>query len=89
VFGVSNDTPADNKAFRDKNDFPFALLSDTDRSVGTAYETTRDPGEKFADFPKRISYLINPDGVITHHYEVTDPGGHAGVVLADLEAAQR
>lgn len=37
----------------------------------------------------RISYLIDPDGVITNHYEVSDPAGHAGVVLADLEANQR
>ncbi len=88
MFGVSNDTPADNKAFRDKFDFPFSLLSDTDRSVGATYQTARDPGEKFADFPKRVSYLINPDGAIVQHYDVTDPGGHAVVVLADLEAAR-
>ena len=53
------------------------------------YQAARDPGERFAGFSKRVSYLIDPDGVIVHHYNVTDPAGHAGEVLADLEAAQR
>jgi peroxiredoxin Q/BCP len=89
VFGISFDTPADNKAFRDKFQFPFSLLSDTDRAIGAIYQTTRDPGEKFANFPQRISYLIDPQGTIVTAYEVTDPGGHATEVLADLEAARR
>jgi peroxiredoxin len=37
----------------------------------------------------RVSYLIDPEGVITNHYDVTDPAGHAVVVLADLETAAR
>lgn len=89
MLGISFDTPADNKAFKEKFDFPFALLSDPDRTIGTIYEATRDPGDKFANFSKRVSYLIDPDGVIVHAYDVTDPGGHASDVLADLEAAQR
>lgn len=44
----------------------------------------RDPGEKFADFPMRHSYLIDPDGVIRKAYDVKDTAGHAGEVLADL-----
>jgi peroxiredoxin Q/BCP len=63
------------------------LLSDTDRSVGSAYQAERD--DDFADFPKRISYLIDPAGIIQKGYEVSDPAGHALVVLADLAALQR
>jgi thioredoxin-dependent peroxiredoxin len=89
VLGISYDTPADNKAFRDKHDFPFRLLSDTDHAVTTRYEATRDPDDPFAAFPRRVSYLIDPDGAIVRTYEVTDPAGHATEVLADLAAAQR
>lgn len=89
MLGISFDPPADNKAFRDKFDFPFALLCDTDKAVGTAYEATRDPGDKFANFSQRISYLIDPEGTIAKAYSVTDPAGHAAEVLADLEAAER
>ncbi len=86
---MSFDTPADNLAFKQANDFPFPLLSDTDKTVGTAYEVLRDPDDKFADFPQRISYLIDPDGTIERSYEVSDPAGHGAAVLVDLEAAQR
>lgn len=49
----------------------------------------RDPNDKFADFAQRISYLIDPDGLIVKAYEVSDPAGHGAAVLADLAAAQR
>jgi peroxiredoxin len=64
-------------------------LSDVDRVVGTEYEVVRDPGEKYAEYPKRHSYLIDPDGRIHRRYEVTDVASHAADVIADLEAAQR
>lgn len=89
MLGISFDNPADNQAFRTDNDFPFTLLSDADKAVGTTYEVLRDAEDPFADFPKRISYLIDPDGIIVQSYEVSDPSGHAAEVLADLAAAQR
>ena len=44
----------------------------------------RPEGEPFPDFPKRMSYLIDPHGVIQRVYTVTDVAGHAGEVLDDL-----
>ena len=75
-------------AFAEAENFPFRLLSDVDRAVGTTYEVARGPDEKFPDFPKRIAYLIDPKGQIYRRYEVTDTAAHAGEVIADLEAAQ-
>jgi len=89
VLGISFDTPADNKAFRDEHSFPFTLLSDPDKTIGTAYQVLRDPDDAFADYPNRISYLIDTEGTIVKSYEVSDPGGHAIEVLADLSAAKR
>lgn len=60
-------------------------MSDEDRRVGRAYEAARDLGEDFADYPRRVSYLIDPDGVIQRAYDVTDVAGHAEEVIADLE----
>lgn len=88
MVGVSFDTPADNAAFRAKHDFPFDLLCDTDKSVGEAYDVLRPADDPFAEYPQRISYLIDPDGVIAKSYEVTDPAGHAAEVIADLAALQ-
>jgi peroxiredoxin len=49
----------------------------------------RDPGEQYADFPKRHSFLIDGSGVIRRIYAVTDVSAHAAHVLADLEELQR
>lgn len=86
MVGISFDTPEDNAAFRTKHDFPFDLLSDVDKSVGMTYDVLRDADDPFADYPKRISYLINPDGLIAKAYEVSDPAGHGTEVLTDLAA---
>jgi peroxiredoxin len=56
--------------------------------VGAQYEVVRAPGEKYAEYPKRHSYLIDPDGRIHRRYDVTDVASHADDVIADLEAAQ-
>jgi len=84
VLGASFDTPAENLEFATAQEFPFALLSDVDRRVGTAYEVARAADHAYANFPERISYLIDPDGVIRESYAVTDVAGHAELVLSDL-----
>jgi peroxiredoxin Q/BCP len=89
VLGISYDTPQDNAAFRAKHGFPFRLLSDPDRSVGAAYGVVRPPEDRFAQWPRRLSFLIDPEGTIVRVYEVNDPAGHATEVLADLAAARR
>jgi len=86
ILGASFDTVEDNRAFAEAQRFPFALLSDVDRTVGRRYEVVRAPGEKFEQFPLRHAYLIDPDGVIRRTYDVTDVAGHAAQVLADVEA---
>ncbi len=40
--------------------------------------------EQYQEFPKRISYLIAPNGMIEKAYEVKDPAGHAAQVIQDL-----
>lgn len=87
ILGASFDTVAENLAFAERQEFPFRLLSDTDRRVGDAYEVTRAADDKFAAFPRRYSYLIAPDGLVHRAYDVTDVAGHAEQVLADIERA--
>ncbi len=38
-----------------------------------------------AGYPRRISYLIGPDGNVLVAYEKVDPTGHPEQVLADLD----
>jgi len=68
-------------------------LSDPDKAVGKAYDAERQEGEKYfeAGIPRRISYLIDPEGTIRKAYDVEgdglDLGGHAEAVLGDIRAA--
>ena len=87
ILGASFDTPEENLAFATAQEFPYRLLSDVDHHVGTAYGVTRAADEKYVDYPKRFSYLIDPNGVIVRAYDVTDVAGHAEQVLRDLVEA--
>ena len=82
IAGVSFDSPARNRAFREKNAFPFDLLSDEDRSVSMSYGAAKKSKQWFA---RRISYLIDPQGRIAHVYPKVKPARHADEVLATLD----
>ena len=88
MLGASFDSVEDNRAFAEAESFGFPLLSDTDRAVGRAYDAARPDDDPLATLPHRVSYLIDPDGVIRRAYTVKDTAGHAAEVLADLESLQ-
>ena len=78
------------RAFADAEGFPYALISDTDKAVGRLYHAEREPGEDYYDWgvPRRVSYLIDPEGRIAAAYDLAgqDLDGHAAQVLADIAA---
>ena len=82
IVGVSCDSPADNRAFRDKFAFPFDLLCDEDRSVSMRYGAADSEDQAT---PKRISYLIDPEGRIVRVYKTVVPAEHPDEVLAALD----
>lgn len=82
ILGVSFDTPEANKAFRDKFDFPYDLLSDTDKAASIAYGAAADAD---ARTPSRVSVLIGPDGKVVAAYGAVTPAEHPEQVLADLK----
>jgi len=88
VLGASFDTAEDNRAFAEAESFGFQLLSDPDRTVGGAYDAARPADDPLASLPLRVSYLIDPDGIIRRAYTVADTAGHAAEVLADLQSLQ-
>ena len=92
MLGVSFDSVEDQKKFARDEGFPYALLSDPDKTVGAAYDARRVEGEKYfeAGIPRRISYLIDPEGKIHKAYDIEaeglDLGEHASKVLEDIRA---
>jgi peroxiredoxin Q/BCP len=89
ILGISFDTPADNKAFREKFEFPFKLLSDVDHKVGEAYGAAKGPDEQYPDFARRVSFLIDPEGRVAKSYLVSDIPAHPAEVLADIYELQQ
>ena len=81
ILGASFDSPAENKAFREKFDFPFDLLCDESREMGLAYGAA-DSAD--AGHAARISYLIDPEGRVHKAYPTVKPAEHPAEVLADL-----
>lgn len=81
MLGISFDTVAENKAFAEKFDFPYRLLSDPDRVVGQAYAACASADAPYA---KRITYVIGPDGKIERAIDTKDPAGQADDILAGL-----
>lgn len=89
IVGVSFDSPDENKFFADAYEFQFRILSDPDRKVAEAYLTKRPDDHDWKDFPRRLSYLINPEGKIAKAYRVQDVAAHPDEVLNDLETLQK
>ena len=83
ILGVSFDSVKENRNFARKFDFPFPLLSDPERRVGLDYHAAADPEQASAD---RITYLIDPEGIIARVYKTIDVKSHPGEVLSDLES---
>jgi peroxiredoxin len=59
-------------------------VSDVERTIGRAYGAEKGPDEKYPDFPKRVTFLIDPEGTVRKVYEVTDTAGHPTEVLEDI-----
>jgi peroxiredoxin Q/BCP len=81
ILGVSFDTVAENEAFARKFSFPYSLLCDTSRALGMAYGAC---DRNDSDAPRRISYVIGPDGRIEHVFPKVDTKAHPAEVLALL-----
>lgn len=77
VLGVSTDSVERHKKFTDKYNLPFILLSDPQKELIKKYQAD-------GVFTKRITYLIDPKGIIIKTYSKVIPTQHASELLTDL-----
>jgi peroxiredoxin Q/BCP len=80
IIGASFDSPADNKKFAEKFSFNFPLISDTDRTIGTAYGANVDPAKGAA----RVGVVIDRDGKIKEWHEKVDARAWPAEVVKTL-----
>jgi peroxiredoxin Q/BCP len=81
VLGVSFDTEEDNRAFAEKFNFPFPLLCDTERKIGMAYGAC---DTLTAQYAKRITYVIDPEGRIAQAIDKVDARQHPQQLIETL-----
>ena len=85
--GISYDSPEDNKAWAEMLDFGFPVLSDPDRDIAGSLDVRREPPHPLFALPRRVTYLIDPEGVVAESYDVgRNIQGHAAEVLEVLRA---
>ncbi len=77
VVGVSTDTVEKQKEFKDKNNFPFPLLADTEKKVLKAF------GQSAAMFASREAFLVDRSGKVVY-YDKGQTDKQAEMVLAFL-----
>ncbi|MDF5706323.1 MAG: peroxiredoxin [Nostoc sp. S4] len=78
ILGVSADDEVSHQAFTQKYNLNFPLLADTDKSLIKSFDV--DGG----GYAKRVTYVIGPDGKITHVDAAVNTSSHAEDILATL-----
>jgi len=79
VVGVSTDDVEAHAAFAEEHELPFPLLADPDGAIAARYGVPVTAG-----YAKRMTFLIDREGIIRRVFEEVDPGVHADEVLAAI-----
>ena len=82
VYGVSLDPPESHRQFREKHHLNFPLLTDED---GKASEALGILGER--GYAQRTTFLLDPEGKVSHVYPEVSPETHADEILADAKSS--
>lgn len=88
ILGVSRDSLAAHEKFKEKQGFPFELLSDTDEKVCRLFDVIKEKnmyGRKVMGI-ERSTFLIDATGVLRAEWRKVKVPGHADEVLAAVKA---
>jgi peroxiredoxin Q/BCP len=85
VIGVSLDSVESHTKFSEKYSLPFAILSDKNKEVAKTYGVLGTGGF----LTKRVTFIIDKNGRITHIFPKVDVKQHSKEVLEAIEELQR
>lgn len=84
VIGVSIDHADRNDEFRAECGLDFPLVSDEGAELTTSIDVLKDYGD-YGLLARRVTFLLDSDGIVTKVWDVDDAGGHPEEVLAAVE----
>ena len=87
ILGVSRDSLASHEKFRDKQSFPFDLISDPDETLCRQFDVIQEKtlyGRKFMGV-ERSTFLIDATGKLRREWRKLKVKGHAEEVLAAVK----
>jgi len=87
VLGVSLDTVAEQKKFKEENRFPFTLLADPDKTVVAAFGVPTMKVPALGELAKRQAFLIKDGKIVWADYQAATKE-QAADVLKVLAAAK-
>ena len=88
VIGVSRDSCASHRKFKDKEQLNYELLSDADQALCGLFDVIKEKnmyGKKVMGI-ERSTFLIGADGVLAQAWRKVKADGHAADVLAAAKA---
>jgi len=88
IFGVSRDSIASHEKFKEKQGFPFDLISDPDEKLCKQFDVIHEKslyGKKFLGIV-RSTFLIDADGKLRGEWRKVKVKGHAEEVLEAIKA---
>ena len=91
VYGISKDSVASHQKFRAKQELPFPLLADPDKTLLAplgAFGKKVMYGKEVEGII-RSTFLVDPQGVIRHVWPKVSVKGHVAQVLEVLETLSR
>jgi peroxiredoxin Q/BCP len=86
VLGCSVDSTDAHKAFIKKYSIPFPLLLDPNKTIAKEYGAAN--GIPILGLDRRITYVIDANGLIAKVYPRVDPSQHSTEILADLKVPE-
>ncbi len=84
ILGISVDDMASHKKFQEKHKLPFTLLADTEKKVTGLYDV-----KNFIGKAKRVTFVIDSNGIIKKIYPDVDVSTHGQEVLTYVKSLQK
>ena len=87
ILGVSRDSLSSHEKFKEKQNFPFELISDQDEKLCTLFDVIKEKsmyGKKYLGI-ERSTFLIDEKGTLRQEWRKVKVKGHVDEVLATVK----